>query len=627
MNRFITFASLLVYFAVMASVATAQTFQVSSTPQNFVATPGTPIPFSAVYGIEQTSGAPLPMCGFQFQYSHDTSLIEIEPVGFPTTVGEVAALDGGNGPGFIDGQITGAGFTIGMVFSMTFAETITFDSLKPVIRVDYNTVAGAFGGGITNDVVTQIFPSDNLGSPVVDSVMSTCAGSAVPLAGQPFSITFLAPPPLLFDISSPDQSLVASGPNGGSVSFGADFSIVQGGDPADLTPTEGFQFAYRHDAALLEINSVNEGSGLAGLDGGNGPEFFDGTIFSDGFTVGCIYDFMGLEAITFDSPETVISTNYSSVAGAFNGVDTAVQTALTVAGDLGSPAVDPVIVVGGGTAIFATGLPVNLSIQPNPPFTLTCLDQTASFSPDSGAGSFTASLTLEENPDNATFPTDTQGFSLGIAHDVSLLTATSGAFGSTVTGMNSGDGPDFEDINVFAEGVTFGVVYSFQGTEFLQFDTATELVTISYDTVPAALAGETEDVVTILDITDTLGMPPVANVVVIDSQAGAMFGQDGTITLTPGGGFFRADANTDGGFDIGDPITTLGFLFTGGVVTCMIALDANDDGSADIGDAIYMLGHLFTGGPAPPAPFEVCGADPTPGGSLDCVDYPSSSCP
>ncbi|MCP3693498.1 MAG: hypothetical protein GY917_14960 [Planctomycetaceae bacterium] len=193
--------------------------------------------------------------------------------------------------------------------------------------------------------------------------------------------------------------------------------------------------------------------------------------------------------------------------------------------------------------------------------------------------------------------------------------------------MNSGTGPDFEDINLVPGGITYGVVYSFQGDVLIQFDVAQELVTASYDTVPAGLVGQTEDVTTTLDITDTLGEPAVALVVVIDSQAGAIFGQDGTITLTPAGGFQRGDANTDGGFDIGDPITTLGFLFTGGSVTCQIALDANDDGGADIGDAIYMLGNLFTGGAPPPAPFGVCGPDPTPGGALTCDDYPGSSCP
>ena len=626
MKRFIFFASLLGCFILFGSVVTAQTFQISSADQNFVGTPGSTVPFSATFSIEQVSGVTQEMCGFQFQYSHDPSVVSIDPTEFPTTVGEVAALNNGDGPGFMDGQIIGSGFTIGMLFTLDFSETISFGTSKPVLRIDYESVPGAFNG-ITTDIVMPIVQSNDLGNPIIDNIMSTCAGAALPLNGLSFNITFLAPPPLLFDISSPDQSLVATGPNGGGVSFDADFSIEQGGDPADLAATQGFQFAYRHDPTLLAVDSVAEGAALGGLDGGNGPEYFDGTIYADGFTVGCIFDFFGLETISFEDPLTVTTVSYSTIPGAFLGVDDAVDTALTVAGDLGNPAVDPVIVVGGGVAIFATGIPVNLSIQPNPPFTMICPDQTASFSPDSGAGSFSTTLTLQENPDNPTFPTDTQGFSLGIAHDPALLTATGGAFASVVAGMNGGDGPDFEDINLLSNGITYGVVYSFQGETFLEFSAVTDLVSASYDTVPAAFAGETEDVATILDITDTLGLPPVALVVVVDSQAAAIFGQDGTITLTPGGGFQRGDVNTDGSFDIGDPISALGFLFTGGTVTCMLALDANDDSSGDIGDAIYMLGNLFTGGPPPFPPFGFCGADPTPGGTLDCADYPGSSCP
>ena len=625
MKHSFLFVSVVVFTFLFGSFAQGQLFQVTSTDQNFVTTPGSPITFSATYSIDEVTDTGAEMCGFQFQYSHDASLLSVDPAAFPTLLGAVAALNGGDGPDFTDGQIFASGFTLGTVFSFTLTESLAFNSVTPVLRIDYETVPGALNG-ITNDIVTQIAMSTDLGSPPIDNIMSTCAGTALPLDGNPFNITFMPPPPLLFDITSPDQSLVATGPNGGEVTFDANFSIVQGGDPADLAPTQGFQFAYRHDPALLSIDVISEGGALAGLSGGSGPEYFDGSIFSDGFTVGCIFDFQGAESITFDTSQEVVVIAYSSIPGAFNGVDDAVDTVLTVAGDLGSPPVDPVIVVGNGTAIFATGLPVNLSIQPNPPFTLICVDQTASFSPGTGEGSFTASFTLQENPDNPTFPTDTQGFSFGVAHDSSLLTATDCTSAAVLDDLDGGSGASFFDCNLFVDGVTFGCVYSFAGTELIQFAVATELVTTSYDTVPAALAGATDDVITTLEITNTLGTPPVDNVVVVDSQANSMFGQDGTITLTPGGGFRRGDCNQDGGVDIGDPITLLAFLFTGGAGDCLLACDANDDNGADIGDPIFLLGFLFTAGAAPGAPFTSCGADPTPGG-LPCDNFDSAACP
>ena len=68
-------------------------------------------------------------------------------------------------------------------------------------------------------------------------------------------------------------------------------------------------------------------------------------------------------------------------------------------------------------------------------------------------------------------------------------------------------------------------------------------------------------------------------------------------TLTPPGAFLRADANRDGRVDIGDPITTLNFLFRGGsALPCEDAADTDDDGQLTLTDAILTLHHLFRGG-------------------------------
>ncbi|HLU46556.1 MAG TPA: immunoglobulin domain-containing protein, partial [Planctomycetota bacterium] len=98
------------------------------------------------------------------------------------------------------------------------------------------------------------------------------------------------------------------------------------------------------------------------------------------------------------------------------------------------------------------------------------------------------------------------------------------------------------------------------------------------------------------------------------------------ITETCGTRFLRSDANTDLSVDISDAITTLNYLFRGGVdPTCVNAFDSNDDESVDIADAIYLLGWLFRGGEPPPPPNVQtgCGTDPT-GGALTCESYPCS---
>ena len=96
-------------------------------------------------------------------------------------------------------------------------------------------------------------------------------------------------------------------------------------------------------------------------------------------------------------------------------------------------------------------------------------------------------------------------------------------------------------------------------------------------------------------------------------------------TLPCAAAFFRGDCNTDGLFNIADPIFILASLFSGGPAgACADACDVNDDGALDIGDAVYALSNLFSGGALPPAPFVTCGSDPTED-SLDCLA--SDACP
>ncbi len=86
--------------------------------------------------------------------------------------------------------------------------------------------------------------------------------------------------------------------------------------------------------------------------------------------------------------------------------------------------------------------------------------------------------------------------------------------------------------------------------------------------------------------------------------------------------FKRGDSNVDADFDISDPIFTLSFLFVAGSAApeCRDAADSNDDGELDISDPIHSLSYLFASGGAPPAPFQVCGTDPT-ADELECVRF------
>lgn len=83
--------------------------------------------------------------------------------------------------------------------------------------------------------------------------------------------------------------------------------------------------------------------------------------------------------------------------------------------------------------------------------------------------------------------------------------------------------------------------------------------------------------------------------------------------LTCGASFKRGFINDDDKVDIADAIGLLGYLFAlGKEPACLDVCDINDEGKVDIADAIALLGYLFASRPAPSAPFEACGGDPTP---------------
>jgi hypothetical protein len=152
-----------------------------------------------------------------------------------------------------------------------------------------------------------------------------------------------------------------------------------------------------------------------------------------------------------------------------------------------------------------------------------------------------------------------------------------------------------------------------------------------------------------LTLSERSGMTPANVVVSVGSVAGLPPGTHNTaVTFTSGEvpyirrvsvavvipgpepdvRFIRADANGDGRVDIGDAITTLGYLFLGNQpIACRDALDSNDDGGIQISDAINTLSVLFAGQGTIPVPgMTDCGLDPTPD-DLPCESFEACSDP
>ncbi len=91
-------------------------------------------------------------------------------------------------------------------------------------------------------------------------------------------------------------------------------------------------------------------------------------------------------------------------------------------------------------------------------------------------------------------------------------------------------------------------------------------------------------------------------------------------TLSAQDDFIRGDCLGDGEVGLGDVIWMLCIFCDPGPAHCYDACDADDDGIYGLSDTIYLISFLFEGDVAPPAPFPVCGLDPTVD-ALSCTNY------
>ncbi|MFN0060766.1 MAG: hypothetical protein ACKVX7_20110 [Planctomycetota bacterium] len=220
-------------------------------------------------------------------------------------------------------------------------------------------------------------------------------------------------------------------------------------------------------------------------------------------------------------------------------------------------------------------------------------------------------------------PVSTTGMSMGLRHPAGLLNVTNVEVDGVLATIDGGGplfGPDFVQINLYADGFTTGVVYSLSGGVFFVYSQPGIVFRAVYETDAAALVGDLDGEEASLEWANDLGMPPVENLVVgVAGPLSILFQPsvfNSTIVLSPVAlSFLRGDSNRDLSFDLADAVATLTALFVFGTppLACERAADTNDNGTVDVADAVYSLSALFVpGAPLPPAPFPNCGADPTP---------------
>ncbi|MBA4683887.1 MAG: hypothetical protein H2076_02655 [Planctomycetes bacterium] len=411
---------------------------------------------------------------------------------------------------------------------------------------------------------------------------------------------------------------------GVSIAQDASFNAASGTAPEGGTGTlsmtmdntgqeiAGWSLGVCNDPAVATVSAANSGADTETAKNGSAPDFNQIGVFPEGATQGVVLCFTGCAVVTDVSGFEMMTVDYQGVAEG--------QTSIAFCNTLGAPPVDTVIVVN-GASLAPTQNAGTLDVVgvPDPEYTYSAGSVAASYNPADGNASATVGISIAETDNSglgAPFPNATQGFSMGLANSAEVS--------PTNVTLDLGFDPDFGEIGLFADGWTAGVVYSFTGGVTANFENATEVISVDYETAGSMAGNETGATAT-LTWSDDLGSPPVANVMVVGGASLNAAFEDGAIALNPVVtlDFIRGDANADAKVNIADGVWIIYELFLNGPAsTCTLASDANADGLADIADASFIFMYRFMNGMMPSAPFPDCGqvVDQTP---EDCV---SSGC-
>lgn len=441
------------------------------------------------------------------------------------------------------------------------------------------------------------------------------------------SVSFAQDPDLILSVGSAtgDASGVSS-----AVSF----------DNTGASDVDGWSYGVCSDIAVVSLDSATDSALVSTINNGNPPGFGSTTSAPEGATQGVVIDLFGIQKLAPGTGYVFLDLAYSVVTAPAAG-DPAITTDVVICNTLGTPPVADVIVIA-GASITPTEVPGTFTIEGAPPPGSFEYFTTGGAITVSGtaveANTVTVGFGIRDLDDAMNGSDDVQGFSMGNANTGGFLTAASVAPVGQLAGLNGGMGPAFFTENIApagGPGWTVGVVNNLMGGVFLNLPSSGEvLVEVTYDVDNSSLVMDpcVDQVVTeSLTYDSNLGMPPVANVVVVDGAsidpAGLFSGNvDITVQCIIDVPFIRGDCNDDGTVNIADVVANIG-AFVGGFsfsAGCPAACDANNDGLNDLSDSIYIAAYRFQNGPPPSAPFPDCGTDAGVATNLNCV---YNSCP
>ena len=302
-----------------------------------IAAPGSVDVTISIDSVDGTLGAPLNVQGWSYGICSDASFAAVTGV---VDAPLIATINGGNPAGFTNINVApagGDGFTGAIIidfFGVNF--------LAP--GAGYEVAIATYDVSSTTGTM-PITICDSLGAPPVDTLVVEEGGvGQVPVFGHgEIAHDIVVPAGYVFKAAH-----VSS--NTGSAAAAVTLDSVGGED------VDGFSFGLTHDAAIVTLDSIDQGSVVASTNGGSGADFFFANaapalpagVSGAGF-VGCVISLTPpFEAIAVGADQEVAVFNYSVIG---NDMDV---SALEFSGDIGSPTVPVVISVDAATVLPTT---------------------------------------------------------------------------------------------------------------------------------------------------------------------------------------------------------------------------------------------------------------------------------
>ncbi len=539
--------------------------------------------------------------GWSLGVCHDSTVFTLEGVSAGSTT---SGFMSGTGPDFMDLTIhAGAGFTQGVVICFMACETIPAGTANAELATGNYT---AIQTPVEPDpvVASQIAFCSSLGSPPIACV-ATIAGASVAPTLNALDVQ-IEPEPLI----NPNYVLAFEAPALVQTSEAFSTRVLFDNNGNDVA---GWSYGVCFNPQELQLDSIHSGTAPLTLKQGQQVDFVENQQHPNGATFGVVICFTMCATLPAGTQDAELNVLDFTALSDPDPAGPPVASVLEFCDTLGVPPIRTVVTVN-GASVFPTTHPSTIEIEGVPPTNLEySIDPIPSryFVPSNPVDTpFTATVRIEQTGTDA--PLMTQGFSMGLAHDPAMLQAVAVNPAEALTALPNGIA-DFFVTMIQPNGWTAAVVYATDMVQTIAFSPSQAVLSIDYTTVAPGFAGVNEPQAIPLTWTNTLGSPPVENVIVIADGTGNFPNLiDAVVPMEPqfSGGFMRGDANGDGVVQITDAVFILADLFQGGPTTrniCFAANDVNSDSMIHLADPVFLLNFIFAAGPAPSAPYPECG--------------------